>query len=132
METYRHSENNNPSSDLVIVNEGAPVKGGDRILLRSGYHGFVSVNNFIFKDWLTIEAESGHEAILSQFKATGAFKNFYLKNLIIRKDSYLGTENYWEADDITHNTNACMYLGSSDFWGKGESVKVKWINVENN
>jgi parallel beta-helix repeat protein len=130
IETYQHSENNNPSSDLVIVNEGAPVKGGDRLLLRSGYYGFVSVSNFIFKDWLTIEGESGHEAILSQFKANGAFKNFYLKNLTIKKDSYEGAENYWAADDITHNTNACLYLGSSDFWGKGESVKVNGLTLK--
>lgn len=130
IETYRHSENYNPSSDLEIVNEGAPVKGGDRLLLRSGYHGFVTVNNFIFHEWLTIEGENGHEAILSQFNATGAFKNFYLKNIIIKKDSYQGNENYWEADDITHNTNACLYLGSGDFWGKGENVKVNGLTVK--
>ncbi len=130
IETYKHNENNNPKSELVIVNEGAPVKGGDRLILRSGYHGFVSVNNFIFKDWLTIEAENDHKPILSQFKANGAFKNFYLKNLIIKKDSYQGNANYWEADDITHNTDACLYLGSNGFWGKGESVKINGLTLK--
>jgi len=130
IETYQHSENYNPNSELVVVNEGAPVKGGDRLLLKSGYHGFIAVNNFIFNDWLTIEGESGHEAVLSQFMANGAFKNFYLKNLIIKKDSYQGSSAYWEADDVTHNSNACIYLGSSDFWGKGKDVKINGLTLK--
>ena len=82
IETYRHGENYNSKSELVVVNEGAPIKGGDRLFQKSAYHGFISVNNFVFNDWLTIEGEFGHEAVLSQFMANGAFKNFYLKALL--------------------------------------------------
>jgi len=127
IETYKYSDVNNSNSDLIVVNEGAPVKGGDRLILRSGYHGFVTVHNFIFKDWLTIEADNGSEPVLSQFKAEGAFGKLYLKNLTIRKDSYVGSANYWQADDITHNTKACLYFGSDNFWGKGKDVKISGL-----
>ncbi|MDF1546985.1 MAG: right-handed parallel beta-helix repeat-containing protein [Bacteroidales bacterium] len=130
IENYQHSESYNANSELVVVNEGAPVKGGDRLVLLSGYHGFIDLNNFIFKDWLRIEAGDGQTPVLSQFKVTGAFEKFYLKGLTIKKDSYQGIESYWLADDINHNTNACLYLGSSDFWGKGKDVKISGLTVK--
>ncbi len=130
IETYQHSESYNPNSELTVLNEGAPVKGGDRLILMSGYHGFINLNNFIFKDWLTIEAGTGQTPVLSQFKVAGAFENFYLKNLTITKDSYIGQENYWEAEDITRNTNACLYLGTGDFWGEGKNVKVNGLTLK--
>ena len=124
---YRHTENNNPESSLEIVNENAPVKGGDRIVLKSGYHGYVSRNNFIFNDWLTIEGEGN--AVLSQFRLEGAFAKVYLKKVTISKESYIGTENFWEADVINRNNNACVYLASSDFWGKGSDIKLKDLTL---
>jgi parallel beta-helix repeat protein len=130
IECYMHSEANNNESPLKIVNQGAPVKGGDKLVLRNGYHGFVNQNNFIFKDWLTIAAQEGHTPVLSQFKLEGAFEKVYLKNLSIIKDRYIGTENYWEADDINHNSDACVYLGSSSFWGKGSYVKLYGLTIK--
>ena len=124
---YRHTENNNPESSLEIVNENAPVKGGDRIILKSGYHGYVSRNNFIFNEWLTIEGEGN--AVLSQFRLEGAFAKVYLKKVTISKESYIGTENFWEADVINRNNNACVYLASSDFWGKGSDIKLKDLTL---
>jgi len=130
IETYQHSESYNPNSELVVVNEGAPVKGGDKLVLLTGYHGFINLNNFIFKDWLTIEAGEGQTPVLSQFKVTGAFEKFYLKGLTIKKDSYQGATDYWLADDINHNTDACLYLGSSDFWGNGKDVKISGLTMK--
>lgn len=52
-------------------------------------------------------------------KLQGAFAKIYLKGLTIRKDSYEGPGNYWEADEINHNSNACLYLATSSFWGIG-------------
>lgn len=127
IEHYRHSESRNPDSPLTVVNEGAPVKGGDRLLLRSGYHGFVAVNTFIFNDWLTIAAQEGHTPVLSQIKMVGAFEKIYLKHLTILKSSYDGADDYWTADDITHNTDACLYLGTDTFWGRGSQVKVNGL-----
>jgi parallel beta-helix repeat protein len=130
IEFYMHTETNNANSPLKVVNEGAPVKGGDRLLLMNGYHGFINLNNFIFKEWITIQAQEGHSPLLSRFKLEGAFEKIYLKGLVIIKDSYTGDGNYWEVDALNRNSNACLYLGSSEFWGKGRRVKLNGITVK--
>ena len=130
IEFYQRSEAYEPESELDIVNEGAPVKGGDRLLLRSGYHGYIALNRFIFTDWLTVEAEEGHTPILSQFKIMGAFENLFLKGLTILKESFVGESNYWEAEEINYNTSSCLYLGSNDFWGKGKNIKLYGLTVK--
>lgn len=126
---YRHAEANNPDSELVAVNDGAPVRGGDCLLLQSGYHGHVDLNTFIFTDWLTIAAREGHTPVLSQFKLQGAFAKVYLKGLTLLKDSYEGPGDYWEADEINHNSKACLYLASSPYYGVGREVKVNSLTV---
>jgi parallel beta-helix repeat protein len=130
IEYYTHTENYNAQSSLKVVNPGAPVKGGDKLLLRSGYHGFINQNVFIFKEWLTIAAQEGNTPILSRFKLEGTFEKIYLKNLSIIKDNYVGTENFWETDDINYNDNSCVYLGSSSFWGKGSYVKLYGLTIK--
>jgi hypothetical protein len=131
IQCYRPSETSNPDSELEVVNENAPVKGGDRLLLRSGYHGHVALNAFVFKQWLTIAAQEGQTPVLSQFKLQGAFEKIYLKGLTLLKDSYEGSGNYWEADSINHNSDACLYLASDSFWGNGSQVKVNglWVGT---
>jgi parallel beta-helix repeat protein len=127
---YKHTENYNPESALQLVNEDAPVKGGDEILLLSGYHGYLHVNNFVFNNWLTIKAKEGHIPVLSQIKMVGAFKNIYIKNITVIKESYQGSGNYWETETLNSNSSNCIYLGSSDFWGKGSFVKLNKLKVK--
>ena len=43
-----------------LKNPGAPVKGGDTILLRSGYHGEIYCRGAYNDDYITIAAEAGH------------------------------------------------------------------------
>jgi Right handed beta helix region len=130
IEYYRPSEPYKPSSSLVVVNPGAPVRGGDRLLLATGYHGHVALNTFVFKEWLTVAAGDGQTPVLSQFRLEGAFEKIYLKDLTIRKDSYDGTANYWEADEINHNSDAGVYLASDSFWGAGSRVKLNGLTVQ--
>lgn len=130
IEYYQRSESYEPESELVIVNDGAPVKGGDRLVLLSGYHGYITLSRFIFLDWLTIEAENGNTPVLSHFKLNGAFEKIYLKGLTILKESYEGDGDYWDAEAINYNTGACIYLGSSNFWGKGKYVKLYGLTVK--
>ena len=127
---YRHIENYDPQSELEIVNKEAPVKGGDRLILLSGYHGYIYISNCIMKKWLTIEAGAGETPVFSQIKFIGAFQKLYFKNLTILKDSYEGTENYWEADDVNRNSDACVYLGSNDFWGEGSRAKLYGLTLK--
>lgn len=130
IEYYQRSEAYQPDSDLEIVNAGAPVRGGDRLILRNGYHGYIILSRFIFTEWLTIEAEKGHTPVLSHFKLNGAFEKVYLKGLTVLKESFEGEGNYWEAEEINYNTGACIYLGSSDFWGRGRNVKLNNLTVK--
>jgi parallel beta-helix repeat protein len=127
---YRHVESNNPASGLELVNPNAPVKGGDQLLLRSGYHGYISVNYFIFKEWLIIAADEGHTPVLAQFRIEGAFENVYLKNLTVIKQSYRGLDNYWQAEVLNRNNGSCIYLASSSFWGEGKTVKLNGLTIK--
>ncbi len=127
---YKHTESYNAESELILVNEDAPVKGGDKLILKEGYHGHVNLQTFMFKDWLTIAGAENEKAVLSQFKITGTFKNIYLKDFYIIKDSYQGTDDYWIADEINHNSGSCLYLASNDFWGKGSQVKINGLTVK--
>lgn len=61
-------ETNAPSDDgrrLAPKNEGAPVRGGDTLLLRDGYHGAVRIERAYNDDTVTIAAEPGHEPRLA-------------------------------------------------------------------
>ncbi|MBN1183938.1 MAG: right-handed parallel beta-helix repeat-containing protein [Bacteroidales bacterium] len=127
---YKHTENNNADSPLELVNENAPVKGGDVLVLLSGYHGFINRSVFMFNDWLTIKAKEGNTPILSQIKMTGAIRKIYFKNLTILKESYVGTDPYWEAEDVTRNTNACAYFSTSDFWGRCSEIVLNGLTLK--
>ncbi|MCP4679233.1 MAG: hypothetical protein GY854_27850 [Deltaproteobacteria bacterium] len=53
-------------AELVPRNDGAPVKAGDTILLRSGYHGELVIESHYNSDWITVAAEEGHTPELSR------------------------------------------------------------------
>jgi hypothetical protein len=127
---YANVDSYGDNSDLEIKNENAPVKGGDKLVLRTGYHGYLNVSVAIFKDWLTIEGQQGHTPTLSQIRFEGAFEKIYLKNLTVIKESYTGPENYWEVDDLNRNSSSCVILTSSDFWGIGREVKINGLTIK--
>lgn len=129
IQDFQHTETSNPSSPLIPANENAPIKGGDRIYLLSGYHGYLSVSRLILKEWLTIEAYPGETPVLSRILFTGGFEKIYLKNITIEKSSYEGPENYWEANVINRNSNACIYLGTNTFHGLGRNIKLNGLTI---
>ena len=49
-----------PGMALVTVHPGAPVRGGDTIYLRNGYHGDVSIQHAYNSVPITLAAEPGH------------------------------------------------------------------------
>ncbi len=130
IEWYCQSERYNSDSELELINPGAPVKGGDCLVLMDGYHGHINQNHFVFKDWLTITAAPGHTPVLSQFKLVGTFEKVYLKELHIIKEDFVGGGNFWEDPEINTNTGSCIYLGSSSFWGKGQNVKLNGLTIK--
>ncbi len=137
IEFYKHSENYNPDSEWVVVNDGAPVKGGDQLVLLSGYHGYLRLSNFMFQDWLHIVAGEGETPVLSQIFLYGAFEKVRFEGLTIMKDAYQPPsdatteeeQNYWDAEAINRNSGANVYLGSNGFWGAGESVILQNLTM---
>ena len=57
-----------PQSTLVPKNGGAPVRAGDTIWLRSGYHGDLSILRYYNTGTITIAAENGHTPRLSSLR----------------------------------------------------------------
>jgi hypothetical protein len=49
-----------PSSRLVPRNAGAPVRAGDTIYLRTGYHGALDIQGHYNRGHITIAAQEGH------------------------------------------------------------------------
>ncbi|UCD50000.1 MAG: hypothetical protein JSW27_21025, partial [Phycisphaerales bacterium] len=55
-------------STLVARNAGAPIKAGDTIWLRSGYHGALSITRYYNTANITLAAEDGHAPLLSSVR----------------------------------------------------------------
>jgi len=71
-----------PNTPFVIKNSGAPVKAGDTILLRSGYHGEVVYRGAYNSDFITIAAQEGHVPGLQRIRLWAAGK-WILRGLTI-------------------------------------------------
>ncbi len=55
-------------STLVAKNAGAPVRAGDTIWLRSGFHGDVEIDRYYNLGHITIAAEDGHTPCLASLR----------------------------------------------------------------
>ena len=53
---------------LALKNKGAPVRAGDTIYLRSGYHGKLDIHGYYNPDVITIAAERGHTPKLARIR----------------------------------------------------------------
>ena len=61
-------------TELIIKNEGAPVKAGDTIMLLSGYHGEIELVEFFNSSCITIMAAPGHTPQLARLRVVGGCK----------------------------------------------------------
>ncbi len=59
---------------LVPKNAGAPVKAGDTLRLRTGYHGRIEVAEYYNADYITIEAQEGHTPRLANIELRSVSK----------------------------------------------------------
>jgi parallel beta-helix repeat protein len=55
-------------SELVPKDPGAPVRAGDTIWLRSGYHGDLQITRYYNPGTVTLAAEEGHTPCLSSLR----------------------------------------------------------------
>ncbi len=75
-----------PGVGLVAKNAGAPVKAGDTLLLRSGYHGDVTISKYYNAQPITIAAQSGHEPALKRLRLQ-ACSGWNVRGLTISPES---------------------------------------------
>ena len=65
-----------------VINPSGPVKAGDTLLLRSGYHGDINVSNYYNDAVITVAAEPGQTPALRRLSVSG-FKNWVFDGLTI-------------------------------------------------
>lgn len=68
--------------DGRVSNPAAPVKSGDTIFLRSGWHGVIRIPTGFNSDWITICAEAGHRPQVG-FVDIGQGRKWRLRGLTI-------------------------------------------------
>jgi len=61
-------------SELITVNPGAPVKPGDTIVLKNGFHGELQISGAYNQEYITIIAENGHQPQFSRIHIRAAEK----------------------------------------------------------
>lgn len=136
IETYRPSVAYKPDSPLKTINQGAPVKGGDTLILKSGYHGYIKTNAFLFKDWLHITAAANERPILAGMRLNGTIQKVHIKGLVFLKDSYQPPpesdtlhQQYWSAPLLNRNSKAIIQVSSSPFWGKSQDIIIEQNHI---
>lgn len=60
------------SGELIVKNEGAPIKAGDTILLKDGFHGDLTISRYFNAEDITIKAENKYKAVLSRVFVRGS------------------------------------------------------------
>jgi hypothetical protein len=129
-----------PGLNLVTVNPGAPVKAGDTLWLRSGYHGEVEIQSAYNALPITIAAQPGHVPLLRSLRVRSA-QNWVLRGLSISPshappldqitivdvsdDGYFGPAWDVEVDDCD-----VFSVADASSWGPAEWVDVASSGVD--
>jgi hypothetical protein len=61
-------------ADMVLRNEGAPVKGGDTLILLNGHHGKVYANEYYNQEFIYIQAQTNHTPTLESMHLRSSSK----------------------------------------------------------
>jgi hypothetical protein len=69
-------------ASLVAINSTAPVKAGDTLWLRSGYHGAVSISGAYNASTITVAAQPGQQPHLKSLKIRAA-QNWTFRDLSV-------------------------------------------------
>jgi hypothetical protein len=123
-----------PGMTLVPVNAGAPVRAGDTILLRDGYHADIVIEHMYNEAPITIAAAPGATPHVRSLEVTAA-QNWIVRGLSI-SPSYAATNaaidivsisdhNYFgPAFDIELADSDLFSVGDASSWGADE-----WVNL---
>lgn len=132
-----------------LKNPHAPVKAGDTILLRSGYHGEIYCRGAYNDDYITIAAEQGHEPkvrriffstagkwIIRGLTVSPAFAPEYKPDRLIYVVDWGGPSSDFVIENNTLCSSKDARSWSAKQWDKmacyGISVIGKRITIRNN
>ncbi|MBZ0136790.1 MAG: hypothetical protein K8I27_10495 [Planctomycetes bacterium] len=104
-------------ASLQTRNPAAPVKAGDTIWLRDGYHGELILNGWYNSSAITIAAQAGHTPQLSRVSIIGA-QNWTLDGLSVSLE---------HAPSYTQQT--IITLRDDSFWGPASHLTVRNCDV---
>lgn len=102
---------------LQAKNPGAPVKAGDTIWLRTGFHGQLVLNGYYNASAITIRAQAGHTPRLNRVSIIGA-QNWVLDGLSISPS---------HATPYVNQT--IITLRHDGFWGPASDMVVRNCDV---
>jgi hypothetical protein len=123
-----------PGMQLVTVNAGAPVRAGDTLWLRDGYHGDLAIEHAYNTAPITIAAEPGQTPHVRSLTVQDA-QNWIVRGLSI-SPSYAATNeaitmveisdhNYFgPAWDIEFADSDVFSVDDASSWGANE-----WVNL---
>jgi len=123
-----------PGMQLVPVNPGAPVRAGDTLWLRSGYHGDLVIADAYNTAPITIAAQPGQSPRIRSLLVRSA-QNWILRGLTVSPSyaaanqavTMLSVENHgWTGPSFDVEVDHCTLFSVADAsaWGADE-----WINL---
>ncbi len=133
----------------TFVNQGAPIKAGDTIVLKSGYHGFIQIKNAFNDNYITVTPAYNEKPIISGLDIISA-KNWKFSRLTISpvfsaigiksnsivtigENNYLGdTSNIYLTDSSIYSfSEAPETLTSADWIAKAKTAVTMGRNAKN-
>ncbi len=123
-----------------LLNAGAPVKSGDTIILRSGYHGLIKITNAFNDQLITVKGEDGSSPQLGYLELRSA-KNWRFEQVIISPShsssavnkatiAILGDSNYWGNSSNLELVDSHIYTAEdTQNWSKDNWVKQAKIGI---
>lgn len=104
-------DSNNP--ELIVKNPGAPIMEGDTILLFTGLHGEIFLQNYINEKVITVKAAEGNVPVVKSWHFQGA-RNWHIEEVAF------SAEPYGE-----YPKGRLIWLQSHDWQGPVDNVVLK-------
>jgi hypothetical protein len=99
--------------DGAVINQGAPIKAKDRIILKSGYHGFIQIKNAFNDAFITVIAGLKQKPTISGLEIMSA-KNWHFSKLTI-SPAFSNSEM---------TSNAIVTIGENNFLGNCSHINI--------